>query len=632
MTELKTHNEKLMLLADDARLARASSQAARAISEPRALSEAFRKGGDFASPLISEAENSQEISKRAKNFLDEFSSVTSGELSTGYGAEALSPLHIHNDAHLEWDGFVAAGQNIAQSIKDESDSAASSSWAALASFYYESSREIIGDYESLFARVQTLYEGSEDGFSYPREALSETRVLLDALRSDRTLMQNAVSVLEPAVSLDSQVPYSLEEIARAIERLNVLEQNAVQLASLAEEKAVLAQRALNEAELRYVQAVQAADRQEFESARDNLQRARARFNESLALQESAVLRVDSDARLLALDERIASEENEFIVREVRDLKTRARAAYYEGDFDTAENLLTRAQARWHITNVEDDVEIRNLLALVGTAISMKMGRVIPITAPLYPEMSQILNIAHQHYSQGAALLTQGRRVEAESILNLAKQKLKELQLVYHFNQEANLLLLRIDRLIDPRTFETQFTNRVASARTEYRSPETQQQAYADLLDLYEINPSYPGLRNLIVQVEIDIGIRPKPIDQAALNRSRSLTSQALSLLDRSGQNEVALRQALALVDEAIMLNPNNNDAIILKDRTLSRLGGQTVTVLSGADESEYQRAVREISRGNAIEAKAIVEMLLQKDSNKRSFKVLELQKKVDSLL
>ena len=632
IAELKTHNERLMLIASNAQLSHAYSQAVRSIAEPRNRISAFRENSEFAATLIRQTENAREISRRAGDILGEYAHITWGEHTEGYGEDALEPLCVDEDTHLAWNGFMSASQSAAQAIKNESDSTEASGWAILASFYSQSTDEIASDYEARFARAQTLYEGDEEGFSYPGQALNETRFLLSAIQEDKTLMQNAHTQLTPNADIDVQVVYSMQSIARDIERMDALAQNTAQLAVRSEEKATRAQRALNEAELRYAQAVQAMDNQDFESARDNLQRARTRFNESLELQESPVLRRDSDARISSLDERITFEENEFIVLEVRDLKTRARAAYYDGDFDAAENLLTRAQSRWRVTNVEDDVEIRNLLALVGTAISMKMGRVIPVTAPLYPEMSQILNISNHYYNQGASLLTQGRRAEAEDILNLAKQKLKELQLVYHFNQEANLLLLRIDSLIDPRAFETQFTNRVVAARTEYRILETQQQAYTDLLDLYEINPAYPGLRNLIVQVEIDIGVRPRPIDQAALNRSRLLTSQALSLLDRNGQNEVALRQALALVDEAIALNPNNNDAIILKDRTLSRLGGQTVNVLPGADESEYQRAVQELQRGNVIEAKAIVEALLQKETSRRSFKVLELQKKVDALL
>jgi outer membrane protein assembly factor BamD (BamD/ComL family) len=566
-----------------------------------------------------------------------FSNVTSSESTEGYGVEAFYPLQIDDDTHLAWDGITRAGIELCQSSASRSAVVSASMWSTLASFYSDSSDLIAADYEQRLARVQSLYEPASDDSenslgARPTEAASEARAFIPALQSDRNLMQSAINRLNPSVDASEQVPASIADITRDIARLGAIESSATTLIAQAQEKATLAQRTLNEAELRYNQALQAANRQDFDSARDNLQRARTRFNESLALQESAALRANTDSRLADLGERIANEENELIVREVRDLKTQARTAYYNGEFENAESLLTRAQSRWRVTNVEDDVEIRNLLALVGTAISMKTGRVIPVTAPLYPEMSQILNISQQYYNQGAQLIQQGRRDEAMEILNLAKQKLNELQLVYRFNQEASLLKLRIDRLVDPRAFETQFANRVATARTEYRSLDTRQQAYTDLLDLYEINSSYPGLRNLIIEVEIEIGIRPRPIDQAALNRSASLTAQAQRLLETSGQNEVVLQQALTLVEQAIELNNNNNQAIVLKDRILSMRGGQAATVLSGQDEASYQRAIQELQRGNIIEAKTIVEQLLLNATNKRSFKVLELQKKVDSLL
>jgi hypothetical protein len=339
----------------------------------------------------------------------------------------------------------------------------------------------------------------------------------------------------------------------------------------------------------------------------------------------------ADSPDAAADGRAEAELREAVVREVRDLKTRAREAYGNGEFETAESLLNRAQTRWRTVSGDDDAEIHTLLVFVRTAILMNTGRTIPVTAPLYPEMSQMLNISRLYYNRGADLIREGRRNEAAVILDTARQKLNEVRLVYPFNREASLLALRIDQLTDRRAFESRFASRVAAARVDYRSPETRRRAYTDLLDLYEINPSYPGLRNLIAQVEIDIGIRARPVDQSALATSKTLTAQAQSLA-AGGQNEVTLRQALSIVDRAIALNPDNNDAVILKDRILSMLGSQTVTVLSDADESAYQRAIQELQRGNVFEAKAIVEQLLEKEANRRSFKVIDLQKKVDSRL
>ena len=80
---------------------------------------------------------------------------------------------------------------------------------------------------------------------------------------------------------------------------------------------------------------------------------------------------------------------------------------------------------------------------------MKTGRVIPPTAPLYPEMSQMLSIAHQYFDSGSAKIKKGQKAEGVELLEQAKKKLQEVQLVYPLNQEASLLTLRIDQLIDP---------------------------------------------------------------------------------------------------------------------------------------------------------------------------------------
>ncbi|GMO47075.1 MAG: hypothetical protein Pg6C_09120 [Treponemataceae bacterium] len=633
VTELKTLADAIASMQADARAVRSSRQALLELTVPADTAEAFRSGSpDFAPTLVAEAQNMLAVSRRSEANAGMFAGAAPDERAAGYGRDAEEPLQIDEDPRLSWDIFTQTGSALAAGLKSDSDAAAAAAWRRLALFYSGASNKIV---DGLVQRMQTAHEllsPAADGAAYPAEAEAEARGLLTILRSDRERMREAAAMLGPNAVMGDQVSVSEAEIRAGIARLDAVEADAVSLIPRAQEQSALAQRALNEAELRYNMAMQAFAAKDFDSARGNLQISRTRFNESLALQDSPALRTDSDTRLAALGARIAAEENEIIVREVRELKTRAREAYYNGSFETAENLLNRAQSRWKLVSMEDDAEVRTLLALVGTAISMKTGRAIPVTAPLYPEMSQTLNISRQYYNQGAILIRQGNRTEAVEILNTAKQKLRELQLVYPFNQEASLLTLRIEQLTDPRAFETQFANRVAAARNDYRGAETRRRAYADLLDLYEINPAYPGLRSLITQVEIEIGIRARPVDQTALDNSRALTSQARNLIASGTQNEIALRQALSLTDQAIGLNPNNNEAIILKDRILSMLGSRQVTVLSGADENAYQRAVQELQRGNAIEAKAIVEQLLRSEVNRRSFKVLELQKKVDSLL
>ena len=87
-----------------------------------------------------------------------------------------------------------------------------------------------------------------------------------------------------------------------------------------------------------------------------------------------------------------------------------------------------------------------------------------------------------------------------------------------------------------------------------------------------------------------------------------------------------------MIDTAISLNPQNEQAILLKDRIQIAIGGKATVVLSAEDEMRYQKAIQELQNNNIIEAYALVQRLLQSAKNKRSPKILDLQKKIQALL
>ena len=384
--------------------------------------------------------------------------------------------------------------------------------------------------------------------------------------------------------------------------------------------------------MRYNQAENALAKNDYAACRDYIEKARTKYNESLLYQESEALRQESDEKLMALGEQIIRAENEIVVREVRDLKTRAKNAYYAGNFENAENLLSQAKIRWATTNTESDQEIESLLSLIGNALSLKTGRTISPTAPLYPEMSQLLNIANQYYNEGKALLAKKQTVEAEISLQTALQKLREVQTVYPLNQEASLLTLRINKLIDEEAFNEYFTRKVENAKNDYKDKAKQQTVYTELLDLYEINPSYPGLKDFIYNVEIALGIRVKPPDTTALKKSTQLTAQAQKVYDADSRNEISLNSALQLVNQALEANPDNTEAQILKDRISTSLGGTGTAVLPANAEKLYQQAVQELQKGNTLQAYVIVSQLMENKTYSKASKIIDLMKKVESLL
>ncbi|MDR0876853.1 MAG: hypothetical protein LBN21_02280 [Treponema sp.] len=381
------------------------------------------------------------------------------------------------------------------------------------------------------------------------------------------------------------------------------------------------------------EAQAALTRNDFDTARDRLQRATERFNASLGIQETQSLRTEWDTRLVALGNDITRIENEIVVRDVRELVNSARSSYFAGNFERAEDQLVRAQNRWRRTNVGDDTEVQYWLRLVRGALSLQSGRTIPATAPLYPEMSQLLSEAKKNYDEGVRLFNAGRRQEGIARFNEARRKLDDVKLMFPLNQEAGILILRMDQVTDPGAFDASFQTRLNEAISGTKGTSTRRnriEAFADLQDLAEINPRYPRIQNVIAQAEIDVGLRPPPPNPRDLARSVELTAAAQRIMD--GNIRAQFEVAMAQLDEAITLNPSNAQATRIKDWIQTQMGGGDTSILDSNSEAEYQRAVREYQQGNNFTALAIVQQLLQIPRNRSSSKVLELQKRIQSIL
>jgi len=487
-------------------------------------------------------------------------------------------------------------------------------------------------YETAVARLDGI--PSSDGnttYYYPSEALDDLNQVQRGITGDRTMLDRIIGEMQtvpPDVLGDNQYSTELASIQNVQEQLESLGAGTGEQISRANTMVMQANMARQEAELRYAQARRALEQNDFQAARDNMQRSRERYNQALALQESPELRNESDRLLAALGSEINRTENEYVVREVRQLIRTGRNYYYMGSFEQAEQTFIQARNRWRVTNVEDNDEVQHWLTIVDTALSMKTGRTIPVSAPLYPQMSQMLSSANTLYHQGKQLMNAGRREEAIAALSNARKKLQQVQLVYPLNREAGELTLRIDQVIDPESFRQFFRQKVDYIRANYRNEG--RTLYSELLDLYEIDPDFPGLKKLVDEVEIYLGIKIPPPDPASIARSNELTRSARRIYDANSRS--VFQVALSQLDEAIRLNPDNQDAIALKDRMQTAVGGQAVSVLSAEDEARYQQAVRELQRGSKITAAAIVEQLLQAPGSRNSAKIADLKRRIDSQL
>jgi len=466
---------------------------------------------------------------------------------------------------------------------------------------------------------------------YPTEALVELSALVTATTSELQLGNNVLNQYrneQTAISSNEGIAATRVNHQSTVNELNEIHTQGVALAEAARVRSSQAEAYRMEGERLYREAQAAFQRQNYDVAREQIQRSSDRLSDSLAIQESPALRQMRDTLLVSLGQSIATAENETIITEVRNLVNNARNSYFSGNFQQAEDSLVRARNRWRITNTDENEEIVYWLGIVRTAMSVSGGRVIPPTAPLYSEMSQLLSQAQRNFEEGVRFINAGQRTAGLTRFDEARQLTREVRLMFPVNQEAGLLDLRIEQFLDPAAFNASFEQRLRNAieGTRRRSLES----FADLQNLAEINPRYPNMRAIVTQAEIDIGIRQPPPNPAIVARSRELTVSASRIIDgnQTAQYEVALAQ----LNEAISLNPQNLDAPLVRDRLLSRMSVPRGIVLSSEDEADYQRALRELNAGNNLVAFALVERLMQNPSNRNITKLVELQRRIQSVL
>ena len=483
----------------------------------------------------------------------------------------------------------------------------------------------------LDGRKRENTSGAEIIDHYPAEALETLNAMLSAVSSD---LQRANGLLEryrnepPEIIGNEKIKSAQTSSAAVISELNNLRAQGLALSETARSRTALAQTYRQEGERLLREAQSAYQTQRFDIARDRLQRASERFTNSLEIQESSSLRQSWDTQMINLGRTINTAENEMIITEVRNLVNNARITYFAGNFQQAEDSLVRARNRWRITNAEENEEVIYWLGIVRGAMSARSGRVIPATAPLYPEMSQLLNEARKSYEEGVRFINAGNRNSGIAKFQEARRMTQEVRLMFPVNQEAGILELRMEQFTDPAAFNASFEQRLrtAVAGTKQRSMES----FADLQNLAEINPRYPQIRAIITQAEIDMGLRPPPPNPRDLARSRELTVSASRILE---ENITAMYQvALTQINEAISLNPENAEAMRVKDRLHSRMSVPGAIVLSSEDENEYQRAVREFQAGNNIIALALVERLMQNPRNRNITKLVELQRRIQQVV
>ena len=488
--------------------------------------------------------------------------------------------------------------------------------------------ELLEQERQLLAGVPLkLEDGTDINALYPHEAaviaagidsgvrdqIERARLLLEQYQRERQ-----------AIAVDSRIGELTLQARSIASRLGDLQADNRNMASAAAVRETQAQNLLRDGRGLLAAAQRSLERDNFDTARDEAAQGLERYSASLAIQESAAVRGEIDSRIHPLITEIANQKYEYTVIMVRRLVNDARNEYFAGNFEKAEETLSRAEREWAIVSSEPEMEVEYWLTLARGALFMRGGRTIAPTAPLYPEMSQLLSSARKNYEEGMRLLNSNRREASLQIFTVAMRQTQEVRLMFPVNQDAGILELQIDQVIDPKAFSENFNQRFQIAVEGARRGSLE--SFADLQNLAYINPNYPGINAALVQAEIAMGIRPAPPDPRRLARSNELAAAAQRMFQANVRSQYPL--VLENVNEALRLNPNNTLAMQLKDRVQVAMG--SAQAADSYTEQEYIRAVTEFQSGNNLLALSIVQRLLQRPENRNSVRLNELLQRIQS--
>lgn len=323
---------------------------------------------------------------------------------------------------------------------------------------------------------------------------------------------------------------------------------------------------LNKAEAdRLVNEVRVAVRSNnFPAAKRLLDIARDRYATSLSLEQNVSLRREIDTVITELGATVGRAENHLVVSDTRRFLTGGKNFYRQGQFEQAESAILQARSRWSSIYTAPDVEIEYWLGLAQTALSVRTARDIPVTSPLFPEMNRILSLARRHYNEGAAALARRDRIEALKSFALAMELIAQVKAAFPLSQDASVLELRIDQLVDPDEFRRKFARMLGESKAMVEAGINIPTVYNTLKDLEAIDPRYVGLRPLLDQAETLMGFRQATPDPRDIAEALNLVNLAQAIFD-SGRVE-EFPHAMIQVSKALSLHPDSEAASILKDK------------------------------------------------------------------
>ncbi len=628
----------------------------------------------YQKQILSSFNNSAETSETSANVTKLFESASRVNNIIGEREKLLSTNFAwSNDKNQNWENLTTRYDTFVNQIFDFTSENIVSAWKKISESYIQDANKYTKELDEYVKYSETYQKGFSEQidkktfdrlktdpkelleyakthkpasdnsgtvYHYPELTLHMANVVTETAEKYQESLQKAQEQLEKNANMNKewQTNAEVNKIIKQSEQSLADKQKTIQNITLQTKNATeKATNDYNQAQVLKRNGDAIVEQAEEEFNKNNLNKAEnliddaiEKYNESLSYSENIDLRTQTEQVRYDFSNKILKAKNEIVVRESRELYNKAKSAQDSDRYDDAQTYITAAITKWSETHDDTNPEFQDFLEIVNTAVSMKTGRILLPSDPLYAEMSQLLSSAYQYFEQGSSYYKQKNYDEGKTAFSLALDNIQKIKQVYPINQEASILQLKIDRMQNPQKFETDFENKVKTAIAKTRKADTKAEGYNELLIYYDLNPNYKGLKNTIANVEIELGMRQKPVDNTAVTRSNKLTQDAQSIFNSAGNNQDKLLSALTKINEAIKLNPNNTKAQKLKDKINTKLGGSKTTELTAADEAIYNQARNAYLQKKYDEAKAYIDQLWQKPAYRSIEKVKSLKKSIDS--
>lgn len=475
----------------------------------------------------------------------------------------------------------------------------------------------------------TVVDGMRRRFS--RTAVQEIQDLEKYIQGGKSALSFGLGKVTD--SYEASYENSVLSIKSSIQKLENFQDELKRTLEEANSLVADSDKKIQEADKSYEAARKFFRQQKFDEARNAANSSIESYDDSLRFDYNENLALESRKKVEKLLEKISGQQKIIIDKEVNELIAQAGKEFNNDNYAEAQTLLNRAQERWNVVFVDyANDEIQNMMKIVENALNANNGREVLPSDSLYRDVSQMLRSAKQSFEKGKSFSKKGKTGEASAEFNEALQTLEILRSLVPRNTAANKLRLEIQQFQDPKQFEINFANRVsqakenaASAAKDSSGNEKLLQAYAELSDLAEINPDYPGLKNAILEIEYSLGKKKRPLSPAVKKQAEQLASEAQKLFQGGNYQE-----SFKKINQAISIDSENQNLKSLRSRISARLKTNVYTRDSNYTD-KYQEIVELISSNRYEMAEEIISEMWKNPAN-RTENLTKLKNRVERAL